>query len=188
MNSRSASWRRTVPPLREPMPERLVWALGLAVFTLLGLTVVVNVPGPAGIIFGGVLLAPVPAGIAYRRKRCDMFARRAVRVAGGSARPGLLILWGWAFWLLLALPGWSFGTFPDPIYALMGACAVGVLVLDEWRGLLLLGGFAISLLGAGLVLAKAAPAFGSTVWFTLLLPLAMWFAAVWISEMLRKPD
>ncbi len=180
--------RRLVPPLREPMEERLLWALALGLVAFLAIAALVNIPSPAGRVLGGLLLPLAPAGIIYRMQRCDMFARRRVRVAGGSARPGMLLLWGWVFWILLVLPHWSPGTPPDAVFALIGACAVGLLVLDEWRGLALLAASAAAFAGAGVVLGQLAPAFFSSSSSLAMLALVLWFAAVWVSERGRKPD
>ncbi len=183
-----ASKRRVMHPLREPMEERLLWALALATGTFLGAAVLVNFPSPVVKIVGSLLLALAAAGIIYRIQHCGMFARRRARVAGRSARPGMLILWGWAFSLLLLLPRWTMGAAPDAVLALIGACAVGLLVLDEWRGLALLAAGAISFMGAGVALGQLAPVFFSRASSLALLALVLWFAVVWVSEMLRKPD
>ncbi len=183
-----ASQRRQTHPLREPMEERLLWALALGTGTFLGIAAMVNIPSPAVKVIGSLLLALAPAGIVYRIQHCDMFARRRVRVAGRAARPGMLILWGWAFSLLLVLPRWTMGTPPDAVLALLGACAVGLLVLDEWRGLALLAAAAISFMAAGAALGQVAPVFFSRASSLALLALVLWFAAVWVSETLRKPD
>lgn len=180
--------RRIVRPLREPMEERLVWALAVSLATFLGIAALVNFPAPMGPAMCALLLAAAAAGIVYRCLRCDMFARRRARVAGGSARLGILILWGWAFSLLLLLPDWVMGTPPDAVLALIGAGVVGLLVLDEWRGLLLAGSFAAAFGAASFALGRIASGWLGSARASALLAMIMWFAAVWFSETHRQPD
>jgi hypothetical protein len=180
--------RRVLRPLREPMEERLVWALAISLATLLGIAALLNFPAPVGVLLSGLLLAVAAAGVIYRWRRCDMFARRRARLAGGSARPGTLILWGWAYLLLLLLPGWVPGTPPEVVPALIGGGVAGLLVLDEWRGLLLAGGCAAAFGGAYFALARLMPGLLASARAGALLALILWFAAVWLSETHRQPD
>ncbi len=180
--------RRTFRPLREPMEERLLWALALALATFLGIAALVNIPAPLGLILGGLLLPVSAAGMLYRYRRCDMFARRRARVDGRSVRPGMLIVWGWAFGLLLLLPGWRPGTPPDAALALAGAALIGLLVLDEWRGLFVAATAAAAYAGAYAGLMQLAPGLAARAQVAALLALVLWFAAVWLSETHRRPD
>ncbi len=178
---------RVTARYREPLEERLLWALALSLPAFLGIAAFANLPAVAAAMLGSLLLLVVGAGLAYRYYRCGMFTRRFRHAVNEPGRTGLLLAWGWSIWLLIALRGWSPGTPPDPVPALAGAWAIGLLVLDEWRGLGLLAAFGLAVLGGGIALGRLAPYFAGSIWGSLLLPLALWYALAWLFELTRTP-